>query len=231
MSEITPSGPPNVSAGPLLESHHERRWSRVLPVASRLALALVLAAPLVLALFGMDSVRGVELGRPLPRDDDGEVTRLESRLDSLRPRGAYIVVDSAGNRLRLYRGAEMVLDAVCSTGTGSMLRDPETGRVWIFDTPTGTRTVRRKVEDPVWVKPDWAFVEVGRSIPADPSERYDDVSLGDYGLYLGDGYIIHGTLFESLLGQPATHGCIRLGAEDLERLYREVPVGAPVFLY
>lgn len=193
--------------------------------------ALLLLAAVALLTVDFYQLRPIELGRPLATGDEAAVGRLEARLGSLRPRGKYIVVDSADNRLRLYRGTELLLDTRCSTGTGTVLRDPASGRVWIFDTPTGTWTVRKKVRDPVWVKPDWAFLEEGDRPPADPTERYDDVSLGDYGLYLGDGYIIHGTLFESLLGEPATHGCVRLGAKDLERLYREVPIGAPVFLY
>jgi len=91
--------------------------------------------------------------------------------------------------------------------------------------------VERKARDPVWVKPDWAFIEEGFAPPEKSRERVDDVSLGDYGLYLGDGYIIHGTLFQTLLGQRITHGCIRLGDADLEYVYHQVPVGARVYLY
>jgi len=57
------------------------------------------------------------------------------------------------------------------------------------------------------------------------------VSLGDYGLYMGDGYIIHGTLFKSLLGRRVTHGCVRLGDEDLEFVYKNAPLGTRVYLY
>jgi L,D-transpeptidase YbiS len=57
------------------------------------------------------------------------------------------------------------------------------------------------------------------------------VSLGEFALSLGDGYLIHGTLFQSLLGQPVTHGCIRLADEDLEYVWRTVAVGDRVYLY
>lgn len=194
-------------------------------------LAVLGLALLALATIDVYHLRPLDAARSLETGDPAEVERLERRLAELRPRGPWVVVDSADNRLRFYRGDDLLLDARCSTGTGTVLRDPASGRVWIFDTPTGVWRVREKVRDPVWVKPDWAFIEEGERPPSDPSERYDDASLGDYGLYLGDGYIIHGTLFESLLGEPATHGCVRLGAENLERLYREVPIGAPVFLY
>lgn len=183
---------------------------------------LPLAAALTVALRG-------SFYAPLPVD--AAEPAAEAGLDELRPRGVHLVVDTYRNRLRVHRGAELLRDTVCSTGSGSELRDPESGRVWIFETPLGERRVERKERDPVWVKPDWAFIEEGMRPPPDGGARLDRLSLGDYGLYLGDGYIIHGTLFPSLLGQRITHGCIRLSDADLEYVYRTVPVGARVFLF
>ncbi len=161
------------------------------------------------------------IGRDRPRE----------RLAALRPRGLYVVVDTYGNKLRVVRDGEVLREAVCSAGSGTVLRDPRDGRIWVFDTPIGERRIQRKVKDPVWVKPDWAFVEEGYLPPESFRERYDTFSLGEYGLYLGDGYIIHGTVFQTLLGRSVTHGCIRLGDEDLEFVYRQVPVGTRVYLF
>jgi len=162
----------------------------------------------------------------------GEAARVERRLRALAPRGPYVLVDTHHNRLRLVRNGEVLHEAVCSSGSGTVLRDPESGREWIFDSPLGERQVVRKVKDPVWVKPDWAFIEEGYAPPPKGSvERYDRISLGDYGLYLGDGFIIHGTLFQTLLGRRITHGCIRLGDKDLEYVYKNVPLGSRVYLY
>lgn len=173
--------------------------------------------------------------QPLPvvaaAGEAGPSQPLVSRLAALAPRSVYLVVDTYRNRLRVYRGGELLRDAVCSTGSGAVLRDPETGREWIFDTPLGEHRVERKVRNPIWFKPDWAFVEEGFQPPKSSRDRIDDVSLGDYGLYLGDGYIIHGTLFQTLLGQRVTHGCIRLGDADLEYVYKNLPLGARVYLY
>ena len=153
-------------------------------------------------------------------------------MTTVRPRGPYVVVDTYRNKVHVMKDGKPLRTAVCSTGSGLVLRDPRNGREWIFDTPTGERTVQRKVKDPIWAKPDWAFVEEGYAPPPSGSpDRFDDFSLGKYGLYLGDGYIIHGTIFQSLLGRRVTHGCIRLGDDDLEYVYKTVPVGARVYLY
>ncbi|MCS7182885.1 MAG: L,D-transpeptidase [Thermoanaerobaculum sp.] len=171
----------------------------------------------------------------LPQWDQGQLktraARAQAQLERVKPQGLYLVVDTYRNRLRVVEDGRVVREALCSTGTGIVLIDPRNQRKWVFDTPLGERVIERKQRNPVWIKPDWAFIEEGEEPPKDPAERVDPYSLGDYGLYMGDGYIIHGTLFKSLLGRRVTHGCIRLGDEDLEFLYHNVPVGTRVYLY
>ena len=36
---------------------------------------------------------------------------------------------------------------------------------------------------------------------------------------------------EDLLGRPASHGCVRLGAGDLKKLYETIPTGTKVYIY
>jgi lipoprotein-anchoring transpeptidase ErfK/SrfK len=55
--------------------------------------------------------------------------------------------------------------------------------------------------------------------------------LGTFRLEMGDGYGIHGTDDPASIGHSASHGCVRLRNEDIETLYRMVPVGTPVFIY
>ena len=57
--------------------------------------------------------------------------------------------------------------------------------------------------------------------------RYAGV-LGVNRLYLGDGYGIHGTDVPSSIGRGASHGCVRVRNEDIETLWRIVPVGTAV---
>ena len=67
--------------------------------------------------------------------------------------------------------------------------------------------------------------------PMGTLNRRVEGELGAYKLAIGDGYMLHGTPHKDSIGQAATHGCIRLGDADIERLYREVPVGTPVYIY
>ncbi|HYO15433.1 MAG TPA: L,D-transpeptidase [Thermoanaerobaculia bacterium] len=235
MKEAAPLPAAPATPGPAKGAFSARRR---LPLrALLLVLGGTLAVALLLGWAGGYSYRDLrETAPPGPlsipsRKERREIGRLERRIAAQAPAGVHIVVDTLGNRLALKKGDRVLREAVCSTGTGGVLEDPATGRRWVFDTPRGVHQVLAKKKDPVWNKPDWAFVEEGLPIPKDPRERMDDYSLGDYALSLGDGYLIHGTLYQRLLGRSVTHGCVRLGDADLEAVYQATPMGAWVFIY
>jgi L,D-transpeptidase YbiS len=122
-----------------------------------------------------------------------------------------------------------VLSGLCSTGSGIRLKDSK--NTWEFHTPQGKFTVKNKMKNPVWKKPDWAFVEELEPIPTDPSKRLERGMLGEFGLYFGNGYLVHGTLYERLLGRNVSHGCVRVGRDDLRKIYAECPIGTPIFIF
>jgi L,D-transpeptidase ErfK/SrfK len=159
-------------------------------------------------------------------------SNLSKKLSQLAPRQAYIVVDTARNRLYVRRQGEVLVDAVASTGSGTILDKPGDGQdQWVFDTPRGEFVVQSKLTNPVWVKPDWAFIEEGLAIPQNQSERVEPGVLGEYALGFGKGYFIHGTLYPRLLGKSVTHGCIRLNDDDLRSVYRLARVGTPILIF
>ncbi|MBI2956956.1 MAG: L,D-transpeptidase [Acidobacteria bacterium] len=161
-----------------------------------------------------------------------ETHRLAARYEYSGAEETYLVVDTAANRLYLYRGQRLLRAAVVSTGSGKVLASPDGSRWWVFETPRGVRRVLRKERNPAWLKPDWAFLEEGLPVPPprDPSRVVRGI-LGAYALDLGEQVKIHGTTETEKLGQAASHGCIRVGDDDLEALYQATPVGARVFLY
>jgi L,D-transpeptidase YbiS len=156
--------------------------------------------------------------------------KLATQLERKAPRGVYIVIDQTQNQLFLRKDDEVLREAVCSAGSGMVLKNPKGGE-WTFDTPRGAFRVLSKMENPVWKKPDWAFVEEGKPIPKDPSERIEPGSLGEYALYFGNGYLIHGTLYERFLRRSVSHGCIRVGRDDLREVYRVAGIGTPIYIY
>jgi L,D-transpeptidase YbiS len=161
---------------------------------------------------------------------NGSVQELAEQFATAFTNELYVVVNPNGNRLSLRRGQKVLLDAAISTGKNDTLTYLK--RKWVFQTPRGIMSVIRKKKDPVWLKPDWAFLEKGESIPAwnSPLRREKGV-LGAFMLDLGGGVMIHGTPQEHLLGRSVTHGCIRVGFGDLKVLFDSVQVGTKVFIF
>ncbi len=161
-----------------------------------------------------------------------EASALRAKVGGRLKGVLHLVVDAKVNKLYVKRGGLILWSADVSVGRGGVLNDKRTGRRWEFVTPRGEFRVIGKALNPRWRKPDWAYVEAGEPVPppADPS-RFVEGELGAYVLNLGDGYLIHGTKREELLGRPASHGCVRVGADDLSKLYAEVPVGTRVFIF
>lgn len=170
--------------------------------------------------------------RDLPSPLSADEKKHQKAIQSLSPKGIYAVVDTAKNRLWLKRGDTVVYEAVVSTGSGTTLTDPKNpGRSWFFDTPRGEFHVRSKIRNPVWIKPDWAFIEEGKTLPADANDRIEAGVLGEYAIAFGNGYFIHGTLYTRMLGQNVTHGCIRMADRDLEVVYKNLQAGAPIYIF
>lgn len=160
-----------------------------------------------------------------------ETMLLHKKLTALLPTQPYLVVNTTHNTFVLKAGSKVLREGVCSTGSYTILTRGDDQK-WVFETPRGMMKVRSKQANPVWVRPDWAFIEEGLPVPSPRhSSRYEYGTLGDYKLELRDGYLIHGTLYKRFLGMAVTHGCIRLGDEDLKAVYTTLKRGSSVFIY
>ncbi len=169
--------------------------------------------------------------RERPDDLTARNALLKESLGGLHPRGIYIVIDTGRSTLYLKDKKRVISEVVASSGSGSILVEPNGKRKWVFDTPRGEFKIESKTRRPVWRKPDWAFIEEGKPIPKNVADRLEEGALGDYALGFGAGYFIHGTLYTRLLGKNVTHGCVRLGDDDLKAVYEAVDIGTKVYIY
>lgn len=100
-------------------------------------------------------------------------------------------------------------------------------------TPLGRTRVVAKAKDPTWYPPESIREEhaaenrpLPRVVPPGP-----DNPLGRYAMRLAlPGYLIHGTNRPAGVGMRVTHGCIRMYPENIEELFREVPIDTPVHI-
>lgn len=144
--------------------------------------------------------------------------------------GRYVVISLDEHMLHLMEDERVIWSAVVGTGTGTRLEGA--GQRWDFSTPRGMFRVQLKEKNPIWRVPDWAFVERGEPIPPmDDPRRNEEGMLGTTALYLEEDIAVHGTNNPELLGQPVSHGCIRMTNEAVRRLYYEVEIGTPVIIY
>jgi L,D-transpeptidase ErfK/SrfK len=144
--------------------------------------------------------------------------------------GKILTIDVSTNTIYYFRDGELVRSSAAATGSDKVLRKGR--RVWWFRTPRGRHVVQRKIKDPVWTKPDWAFVEEGKKVPPPDSPlRKERGTMGKYALDLGDRVMIHGTNDPKSIGRRVSHGCIRLPNDMLSLLWKEIEVGTEVFIY
>jgi len=130
-------------------------------------------------------------------------------------------VEQAGKRklgiLRMKRGQVIpVADGVITTRGSALVKRYRDGRVQTLTASDGRE-----------------LVAGGRIIippGGNAARRYTEV-LGTHRLNLGDGYALHGTNAPNTIGRSVSHGCVRLRNEDIETLYRMIPVGAAVYIY
>ncbi len=169
--------------------------------------------------------------RTQARNLENKVQKLEWSMSRQYPGGPVIMVDTSQSRITLMLGSRVIVQGTCSTGNGMELTDAAGKRSWTFDTPRGYFRVVGKVANPVWMRPDWSFIEEGEPIPKDPAKRAMANVLGDYAIAFGDGFFIHGTLYTRLLGANVTHGCIRVDDNTLKKLYMAAQPGTPIWIY
>jgi hypothetical protein len=164
--------------------------------------AVMLASALVVA-----NALGVRYERDVARmvfNDNLEVLRsvhmsVGSQSDSLSrllaaipqpPVGRpYLVVSIEENRLWYRLGDSVLFTAPVATGSGRTLERVGEDAHWRFDTPRGRLNVVSKDTAPMWVAPDWHYVELAqrRGLGVVHLSRDDRLPTGDGGTVLVSG--------------------------------------------
>jgi L,D-transpeptidase ErfK/SrfK len=128
-----------------------------------------------------------------------------------------IVINLA--EMRLYWFPRKGPPVTMPLGIGSAGASSPRGRTKIVakrTNPTWRPTASLRAEDP----------DLPASVPPGP-----DNPLGSHALYLGwRTILLHGTNRPYGIGRRASHGCFRLSDSNVERLFKEAPIGTPVLV-
>ena len=163
----------------------------------------------------------------------GEGTKITIPTLYVLPRASRngIVVNVAELRMYYFPASSGPLPEGVAPGSRKVITHPISIGRMDWKTPLGITTVTGKVANPSWYPP--------QSIRDEHAERNDtlprivppgpDNPLGKHALRLGlASYLIHGTNKPSGVGMRVTHGCIRMFPEDIEAMFKTVPVGTSV---
>lgn len=71
----------------------------------------------------------------------------------------YVVVSIEDHRLWYRQGDSVLFTTEVATGSGRILEKTGGDTHWRFETPRGRLVVESKETDPIWVAPDWHYVE------------------------------------------------------------------------
>ena len=85
-----------------------------------------------------------------------------------------------------------------------------------YQTPTGSYRLSQVVWNPSWVPPDEAWADTADR--KEPGERGNP--MGRVKILFDSQLYIHGTPDTETLGEPVSHGCIRMSNADAMRLAR-----------
>jgi hypothetical protein len=87
---------------------------------------------------------------------------LSSSSDAPGATQPFVVVSIEERRLWLKQGDSVLFTTLVATGSGKTLVKEHGAETWKFETPRGRLVVVSKDSMPVWVPPDWHFVEQAR---------------------------------------------------------------------
>ncbi len=139
-----------------------------------------------------------------------------STADVARRYPVVLALDRSAFRLTLYRDFKPAKTYTVAVGKVGL------------ETPAGLYHIQNKAVDPAWHVPNsaWAGSLAGQVIPGGAANN----PLKARWLGIFDGAGIHGTDVSSSLGSAASHGCVRMSIPDVEELYSQVSVGAPIYI-
>lgn len=131
-----------------------------------------------------------------------------------------IVINVAEMRLYYYPKGRNVVE-VLPIGIGQLGTD--TPENWVT-------SVQSKRANPTWTptaKVHAEYAAKGEPLPAVVPAGPEN-PMGLFALYIGRLYAIHGTNASFGIGLRVSHGCVRLRNDDIEHLFKIVPVGTRV---
>lgn len=167
-------------------------------------LLLVLLLPLFIKAQKISALTGTEDENTTKTSD----TTVEQESKEIDPKKALFEVDIKNQRVLVYYKKELLKTFICSTGNLNN------------STPLGIYYTSQKIPDSY--------------VPRFDMRAHNWIRFYGTFLFHSVPFDMEGNLLEDevkKLGQPLTHGCVRLGLKDIKWLYDTFPLGVKVFIH
>lgn len=149
-------------------------------------------------------------------------------VSSLKSENFYISVDTKARKLRFYYGDTVLREADVVIGEQRTIQAAE--KKWTFVPVKGAFSVEAKIVSYDWHVPEWVYTMSGQPVP--PQRPTVDGGLGEYVIFLGNGYVIHTPPPAGSPLQGAKPGSYMVTEDVLRAIWPRIHKGkTPVYIF
>ncbi len=156
---------------------------------------------------------------------------LESRMKfvaGLKSENFYLSVDTRGRKLRFYYGDTVLREADLTIGETRTLT--ANGKTWTFVPLKGAFAIEAKIVNHAWRVPEWVYAMTDQPQPAERPTIPN--GLGQYVLFLPDGYAIHTPPSEGSPLKGAKPGSYMVSEDFMRAVWPRINPGkTQVYIY
>jgi hypothetical protein len=149
-------------------------------------------------------------------------------VSSLKSENFYLSIDSKARKLRFYYGDTVLREADIVIGPEKTVQTP--GKKWTFVPLKGAFNVEAKIVGYDWQIPEWVYTMNGQPIP--PQRPTVRGGLGQYVLFLGNGYVIHTPPAAESPMQGAKPGSYMVTEDVMRAIWPRIHKGkTPIYIF
>jgi hypothetical protein len=147
---------------------------------------------------------------------------------SLKSENFYLSIDSRARKLRFYYGDTVLREADVVIGEEKTVKTA--GKTWTFVPLKGAFTPEAKIVSYDWHVPEWVYAMRNEPVPA--TRPTIDGGLGEYVIFLGNGYMIHTPPPEGSPLQGAKPGSYMVSEDVMRAIWPRIHKGrTPIYIF
>lgn len=146
---------------------------------------------------------------------------------SLKSENFYLSIDTTARKLRFYYGDTVIREAEIVAGESRTVTTPE--KTWTFIPLKGSFSVEAKIVGHPYEIPEWVYAMKNEPVPAERPVVPN--GLGEYVIFLGDGYVLHTMPSPDSPLQGAKPGSYMIPEETMKAIWPRITKGTQVYIF